>query len=133
MNFLIVGSGNGTGYACAGMSYACGTIYVVANPITFLPSASTLGDLVSRLNLNKWIDSADPSIKLECIPEGCIPSTAVAVCWGVSAQRGVSAWGVSAHGGSSQRSVCPGYLPEGGCLLQCMLEYTPYGQNDRQV
>ena len=52
---VVAGSGNGTGYACAGMSYACGTIYVVANPITFLPSASTLGDLVSRIDLNKWI------------------------------------------------------------------------------
>ena len=51
----------------------------------------------------------------ECIPVGCAPSAAVAICWGggcllrgmVSAQRGVCLRG----------SVCPGgCLPEGWCL-----------------
>ena len=75
--------------------------------------------------------------KQECIPAGCVPSTAVAVCWG-----GMSAWGVSAQGrvsprgvsvqGGLPRGVCPGgclpgrCLPGGrGCLPQCMLGYTP--------
>ena len=44
---------------------------------------------VSNKDLHKWI------AKQECIPVGCIPSAAVIVTEGQSAQ-GVSAWGVSA-------------------------------------
>ena len=51
--------------------------------------------LVGRLLLEIQFESQ------ECIPVGCVPSAAVAVCWGVSAL------GVSAHGGC---------LPMGGCL-----------------
>ena len=70
----------------------------------------------------------DLVMKQECIPVGCLPSTAVAVCWGVclegqcmlrgvSARRclpkgvsaqGVSSQGVSAQGGGvSARGVAP--------------------------
>ena len=41
---------------------------------------------------------------------GCIPSVAVAVCWGGSAQEGVSARGDMPGG------VCPGGVCPGGCL-----------------
>ena len=52
----------------------------------------------------------------ECIPVGCVPSAAVAVCWGVSAPGGGSVpgegvlWGVSAPGGMSAT---------GGCIPAC--------------
>ena len=55
----------------------------------------------------------DPPMQ-ECIPVGCVPSTAVAICWGVFA------WGVSAcqgewllRGVSASQGVCPG---RGFCL-----------------
>ena len=32
-------------------------------------------------------------LKQECIPAGCVPSAAVAVCWGGGSSRGVSAQG----------------------------------------
>ena len=52
-------------------------------------------------------------LKQECIPVGCVPSAAVAVCWG----GGVSAqWGVCLEGG-----VCPGgCLPRGVSVRGCM-------------
>ena len=55
--------------------------------------------------------------KKECIPVGCVPSTAVAVCRGMSSQgvclpaRGCLPKGVSAHGG-----VCLGVSAWGVCL-----------------
>ena len=56
--------------------------------------------------------------KQECIPVGCVPSTAVAVWWGCVCLR---------------RCVCPGALAGGGCLPRrgclprgCTL---PYGQH----
>ena len=50
------------------------------------------------------------SCKQECIPVGCVPSAAVAVCWGVSAR------GVSTHGGVSAQGGC---LPRGR-VYPCM-------------
>ena len=58
--------------------------------------------------------------KLECIPVGCVPSAAVAVCGGdvcpgecvsasVGPARQVSAWGVCL-------GICPGGCLPGGCL-----------------
>ena len=65
-------------------------------------------------------------VKQECIPVGCVPSAAVAVCWGVCPggclPRG-NTWGMSAQGVSAWGGVCrAGWLLgdvcwEGGCLL----------------
>ena len=60
----------------------------------------------------------------ECIPVGCVLSTAVAISEG-SVRLGVSAQGVSAQGGVcrgasvggvSQGGVCPGGVCPGECL-----------------
>ena len=56
--------------------------------------------------------------KEECIPVGCVPSAAVAICW----------WGTVCPGGvSAQRCVClGGCLPRGqGCLLGCVWQTLP--------
>ena len=53
-------------------------------------------------------------MKQECIPVGCVPSAAVAVCWGGGSSRGE----VSARGG-----VCLGGVyvcSEGGLLRVCV-------------
>ena len=60
-------------------------------------------------------------IKQECIPVGCVPSAAVAVCPGVSAQGSVSARGVSVQGGVCWggvcwEGVCPGVSAQGVCV-----------------
>ena len=55
-----------------------------------------------------WIIS-----KQECIPVGCVPSAAVAVCWGVSV-RGWLSRDVSVRGMSILGGVCPG---EGWCMV----------------
>ena len=70
-------------------------------------------------------------LKQECIPVGCVPSAAVAVCWGeggclcvwggLCMSRGCLPGGpgrVSAQGMSAWGGVCPrGCLP-GGCVCQ---------------
>ena len=47
-------------------------------------------------------------MKQECIPVGGVPSTTVAVCWGVSGPGGEGVW----SRGVSARGVC-----FGGCLI----------------
>ena len=71
----------------------------------------------------------------ECIPVGCVPSAAVAVCWR----------GCLVRGGAWSRGFAPrGYLVLGGCLSQGdlllgevvsqhALRQTPCEQNHRQV
>ena len=54
----------------------------------------------------------------ECIPVGCVPSAAVAVCWGGVSARGCLPGGCL-PGGVCLEGVCPGGLPK------CMLGYTP--------
>ena len=63
--------------------------------------------------------------KQECIPVGCVPSAAVAVCprWclaggGLSAQ--VHA-GICLPRGVEAQCILGYVCPEGGCLPQCML------------
>ena len=70
---------------------------------------------LSIINRHGWLNVACLYVQQECIPVGCVPSAAVAVCWG----RGVSAWGggvclvgclprgVSAWRGVSGGGVCP--------------------------
>ena len=77
--------------------------------------------------------------KQECIPVGCVPSTAVAVSWmgGVSARRvsdqGVSVQGGVCPGGCLPGGVCPeGWLPREVCLGG-VWKTPPCEQNDRQV
>ena len=54
------------------------------------------------------------STEQECIPVGCIPSAAVAICWGGCLPRGLSARGGVCPGGGG---VCPGGIcPGRGCL-----------------
>ena len=54
--------------------------------------------LISALNF--CLCQLEIAVKQECIPVGCVPSAAVAVCWGSLLPAGVSApgWG-SATGG----------------------------------
>ena len=70
-------------------------------------------------------------MKQECIPVGCVPSAAVAVCWGgLPGGRclpgGVSAWVVCM---SAQRGVCPGGM--GVCARGMSAPVN--GMTDRQV
>ena len=70
--------------------------------------------------------------KQECIPLGCVPSAAIAVCWagclpgGRVSARGVPR-GVSAQRVSTQGGVCPG----GSAPVHAGIH--PPIQNDRQV
>ena len=53
--------------------------------------------------------------KQECIPVGCVPSAAVAICWGGGCLPG----GVSAQRGCLPRGgVCPGVCLPGGVSAQ---------------
>ena len=54
--------------------------------------------------MSNW---SETYLQQECIPVGCVPSAAVAICWGVSA-RGVSAGGRSLPGGCLLGGVWPG-------------------------
>ena len=67
----------------------------------------------------------------ECIPVGCVPSAAVAVCWGGgvsgwgclvgSVRQWVSAWGVSGKRNVLRNGVCPGGSAQGGvCAGGCL-------------
>ena len=63
-------------------------------------------------------------LQQQCIPVGCVPSAAVAVCWG---EGGVCPGGVCLGQVVSSRvgvGVCPG-----GCVCQT----PPHEQNDRHL
>ena len=69
--------------------------------------------------------------KQESIPVGCVPSAAVAICWGWESAQGDVCPGVSAWGG-----VCPGGCLSRGCIPACTEADTPPPVNrmtDRQV
>ena len=86
---------------------------------------------ILRITRNSGVKSEK---KQECIPVGCVPSAAVAVCWGGVCLGGGVCPGVSAQGG-----VCPGgclhrgVSAQGVCIPACTGPDTPCGQNDRQV
>ena len=60
--------------------------------------------IITIFTLKVYLDKGEkPFYQKECIPVGCVPSTAVAICWegvcpegGVSAQEGVC-WGVCVY------------------------------------
>ena len=60
-------------------------------------------DLTWRVDLATVLHT--PHWSQECIPAGCIPSAAVAVCWG---GRGPAQVGVLPREGSCPGEVCPG-------------------------
>ena len=74
------------------------------------------------------------SLKQECIPVGCVPSAAVAVCWGVSAPRGCLLWwwGWSAPGGVvSQHALrqTPPVDRQTCCIEHNLRNFVPDGNN----
>ena len=63
---------------------------------------------------------AENKTKQECIPVGCVPPAAAAVCWGVSAQEGGVCLGVGA---------CPGGVFGQEVSTFCLGVYTPPGRH----